>query len=424
MQVNPAASPHQASLWHIEQTSLCQGMQPRMQQRMVAFAARSDAVWAGVAQHVAHQPLVTSLDTAAMQAMHAQVAALRQVADTLVVLGTGGASLGAQTLCACAPSQSTVLFLDNCDAYSMHRVLGRCDPARTAWVIISKSGETVETLAASLALIAHYAHHPALGLAERVVVVTSEGPRPLRALAVEQGWPMLEHPAQLGGRFSVFSVVGMFPALFAGMEVEQLLARAASTLTECLATRDALLFEAACCFAASLPEKPNHVVMGYADRLRPYTQWYKQLWAESLGKNGAGATPITAVGAVDQHSQLQLYLDGPRDKIFTLILPDGEAPLVPLAATRIPGIEYLGGHHMHDVMMATAEATHATMLARGLPVRMLKGPIGAEALVELMVRTMLETLLVATLLEVNPYDQPAVEEGKRRTRATLGAPHG
>jgi glucose-6-phosphate isomerase len=399
-----------------------QGIGTQAIQRIQGFAAKPALLWDKASALAALQPIVSQCDAAICAEIHGAVERLTAVSDTLVVIGTGGASLGAQALCAFAPHPSRVMFLENCDAHSIQKIFAQCTPDRTAWAIISKSGETVETLAASLAVIAEY-QSKTIPLNDRVIAITSRGARPLRALAESQGWAMMEHPSDLGGRFSVFSCVGLLPAAFAGIDCVAIGRAAHETWNALLTTRDTELFAASCWFAGSLEDHPLHVVMAYSDRLRPYTQWYKQLWAESLGKAGRGPTPITATGSIDQHSQLQLYLDGAPDKLFTLILPEGRDVSIPLAAIDIAGISYLGGHTMEEIMEASAEATCETLAARNLPLRVFRAPLNAITLCQLMVRTMLETLLVAAMLEVDPYSQPAVEEGKHRARQSLGLSH-
>ena len=227
---------------------------------------------------------------------------------------------------------------------------------------------------------------------------------------------MLEHPSDLGGRFCAFSVVGLLPAAFAGLDPQALAAAAAAPVDV------PTLSDAGRLFAASIGAQPIHVVMAYADRLRPFTQWYKQLWAESLGKESRGPTPITAIGAIDQHSQLQLYLDGPRDKLFTLILPDtSHEPSVPFAASDIPELAYLNGHTMAAVMRETAEATCATLAGHQVPLRVYRGEITPESLAWMMAQQIHETLMVAAYMELDPFSQPAVESGKIRTREALAS---
>lgn len=419
MGASPAEAATDRSLWHVDQQAMRQGLSAAVLGRVTGMEARRTAIWQAVDALAARQPILSSLDAEGLAAIYDMVVKLRQKADTLVVIGTGGASLGAQALCAFAAKPLNVYFLENCDAQTVHDMLSQRAPERTAWAVISKSGETVETLATSLALMAHY-RTAGVSLVGRIVAITSPGARPLRALAEQEDWPVLDHPPELGGRYSVFSVVGLLPVAFAGIDIAGLMHEARSVWNMLFHTHDTTVFEAAAVFAASIAEQPLHVVMGYADRLRPYTQWYKQLWAESLGKGGDGPTPITAIGAIDQHSQLQLYLDGKRDKIFTLILPEGAGAAVPLAACDIPALSYLGTQSMQDIMHASAGATRDTLKANGLPVRTVSGPLSVNSMATLMVRTVMETLLVAVMLDVDPYSQPAVEEGKQRARTALG----
>lgn len=367
--------------------------------------------------HAATQPLVDARPEM-LQRCAQEVAELKALSKQLVIIGSGGASLGGQTLCALADDPSVVRFLDNCDPVTLQHFF-RLDKGSTAWCIVSKSGETVETLAAALALIQHYSGDD--DLRPRVRVITANPASTLGQLATAQQWEMLEHPADLGGRYSAFSLVGLLPACYAGIDVAALSAQAASAREHYLATAEQTLLPHAVWLAANAAEKPMQLLMAYADRLRPATQWYKQLWAESLGKDGIGPTPVTAIGAIDQHSQLQLYLDGPRDKLITLWLPEAAGQGAALPVMEIAGLAYLGGHVMGDVMNATAEATATTLRNAGLPLRVLRGALSPDTLGVWMVRQMLETLLVAALLKVDPYSQPAVEEGKRLTRAALAA---
>lgn len=413
----PTPAHVQPTGWQVDQHALTQGLSDAERRKLDAYKADADRLWQQTDALAALQPIIP--DSALTRDLDTIIRRLHAVGDTLVVIGTGGASLGAQALCAFAEKPGRVLFLENCDAYSVQQIFARCDLNRTAWAIISKSGETVETLAASLAVMAQY-QQAGVTLKDRVITVTSPGARPLRTLAEAQGWSLYDHPPLLGGRFSVFSCVGLLPAAFAGLDTAAIISAVQTAWDSALPKRDDAIFTASSIFAASLGVHSLHVMMGYSDRLRPYTQWYKQLWAESLGKGGHGPTPITATGAIDQHSQLQLYLDGARDKIFTLILPAGRHTPVPLAKVDIAGISYLSAHGMEDIMEASAEATAATLKSKDLPVRVFSAPLNATHVSQLMVRVIVETLLVAAMLGIDPYDQPAVEEGKQRARRSLG----
>lgn len=395
------------------------GVTPQALARMERIAHTRDDVWAKATHFAAQQPFTTSLNGAARTAMHDAVQAHRANSTHLVVIGTGGASLGAQALCAITPQARNVHFIKNCDAESIRRVLATLPCADTSWLVVSKSGETVETLAAALAVKAHCAAQH-LSLDGRVSVITTPGANSLRALAASEGWRVLDHPATLGGRFSVFSAVGMFPLAFAGIDTDTLIADVDAHFVRQLRNQNEALFTAASWFAASLPEQPLHVMLAYGDRLSAFTQWYKQLWAESLGKDLKGPTPITAIGAIDQHSQLQLYLGGPRDKLFTVLAPSDDTEPMRLAKSDVPALAYLSARSMQDIMRASADATVETLRAHGIAVRIHKTPWDMTHVAHFMLDVMLETLLTAAMLEVDPFGQPTVEEGKLRARRALG----
>jgi glucose-6-phosphate isomerase len=156
-------------------------------------------------------------------------------------------------------------------------------------------------------------------------------------------------------------------------------------------------------------------MVAYADRLERFTKWWVQLWAESLGKNRKGAAPIAALGPVDQHSQLQLWLDGPRDKLFTVITTDvaDAGPRMDRALAETAGESAFAGKTVGDLVAAQARATVDTLAKNGRPVRTIHiEKLDERALGALMMHFMLETIIAAYLLGVDPYDQPAVEEGK------------
>lgn len=403
--------------WQWQDDACFQSCSAANRARAETWQANPAAIHAHWQQLVAQQPLAgLATDSSMLQQVVQHAQALAQQSQRLVVVGTGGASLGAQTLCALAAAPSRVQFLENCDPETVSRAVQQ-PVAETAWLIVSKSGETVETLAATLSLIGAYG----TALRSRVRVITASARSTLGQLAQAQGWEILPHPAALGGRFSAFSVVGLLPAAYAGLDSAAIATAARATLQHHATQMDATLWRHAAWIAATIQEKPQQLLMAYADRLRPATQWWKQLWAESLGKDGHGQTPITAIGSIDQHSQLQLYLDGPRDKLVTLWLPDaaGCGPVMPAVA--LPGLAYLGGHAMGDVMQATAEATVKTLTSAQVPLRVLRGALTPQSLAAWMMERMLETLLVAAMIGVDPYSQPAVEEGKKLARATLGA---
>jgi glucose-6-phosphate isomerase len=216
----------------------------------------------------------------------------------------------------------------------------------------------------------------------------------------------------------VLTNVGLLPAAVLGLDVAAIRQGAATALAPVLASHEPATVPAAvgAALAVTLAKaKPIAVLMAYADRLERFTRWYVQLWAESLGKDGKGTTPIGALGPVDQHSQLQLYIAGPRDKLFTILTTGtaGRGPRIAADLARLAGEDDFAGKTMGDLVAAQGRATAETLAKNGCPVRTIHVERLDEAsLGELLMHFMLETIIAAHLLGVDPFDQPAVEEGK------------
>ena len=366
--------------------------------------------------------------------------AFRDACADVLVLGTGGSSLGAQSLYALVDrgfgpgaGAPRLHFLDNVDPDSFDVLLANLDFAETGVLAVSKSGGTAETLAQLLVILPRL--EAALGqdgVAKRLAVITEPGDGKLGALADSYGCPRLPHDPDLGGRFSVFSAVGALPALIAGLDAAAFRAGACEVLDASLGAATAGDSPPAlgAAVAVGLAQDRNilqNVVMAYADRLATFALWHRQLWAESLGKDGLGLTPIDARGATDQHSQLQLYLAGPRDKLFTILSLEtaGRGPEIEAARADGAGLDYLRGRHMGDLLDAMARATADTLARNGRPVRQIRlKKLGEHQLGALMMHFMLETVIAADLMGVNPFDQPAVEEGKQLARDYLRASDG
>lgn len=356
--------------------------------------------------------------------------------DDVVILGTGGSSLGGRALAALAdrgygPPEGSprVHFLDNIDPHTFTALFAAIDPARTGVLAVSKSGGTAETLCQFAVVLDHL--RQAVGdaaLPRHAAVMTEPGDNPLGHLAERFSLPRIEHDADLGGRFSVLSTA-VFPAVLLGLKPTALREGAAAALEPALDARQPS--DSAPAVGAALQiglanERmvSQSVLMPYCDRLAWFARWYRQLWAESLGKEGNGTTPIDALGTVDQHSQLQFYLGGPRDKLFTLleVSPTGADPGGEVDAELLdhPSAAYLQGRYMGELLAAETAATAATLIAHGRPVRRItllqldEGTLGG-----MFMHFMLETVFAAHLLGVDAYDQPAVERGKRLTRTYL-----
>ncbi len=349
----------------------------------------------------------------------------------VVVFGIGGSAMGARAvlaLNALAPDGPEIVISDNLDADKLAVVLAPQRLGETGFLAISKSGGTAETLSQTIAAVsALRCLKGEAAVGEHFLMIGQAGETPLRRLAAQIGAPVLDHDPDLGGRFSVLSAVGALPALIGGIDVAAMRAGALAVAAQAIAANRAAEVPAAV-GAAMLVALQKHnklsqsVLLTYHDRLATFGYWYRQLWAESLGKAGLGMTPINAVGPVDQHSQLQLYLDGPVDKMFTVIAFDHQrrgAELDSALAADI-GLDYLSGRQIGDLVGAMQRATIETLAERGRPVRTLSlsrlDPAGLGAL---FMHFLLETVFAGRLLGVNPFGQPAVEEGKRLARHYL-----
>ncbi len=368
-----------------------------------------------------------------LDALGPLVSRFRQDFDDVIVLGTGGSSLGARALYALAdcgfgpPAGAPRLhFIDNVDPHSLDAVLENVDLRRAGLIAVSKSGSTAETI--TQFLLCDAALEATLGDArgDHGVAITEPGDRPLRALAEARGMTVLDHDPELGGRFSVPSLVGLLPALIAGLDAAAFRAGAAKVLQPVLGGADPEAIAPAVGAAVNVALARDRdiamaVMMPYCDRLDLFALWFRQLWAESLGKRGLGTTPVRAVGAVDQHSQLQLYLDGPRDKLFTLLLLDNTGRGGRVDPDQATGpLSYLAGRTIGDLMDAEQRATAETLIRNGCPTRLIHLPrLDEHALGALMMHFMLETILAARLLNIDPFDQPAVEQGKVLAREYL-----
>ncbi|MGE5230646.1 MAG: glucose-6-phosphate isomerase [Deltaproteobacteria bacterium] len=375
---------------------------------------------------------------------------LGQAHDHVLVLGIGGSALGAKALLDAlrAPAWNELddegrdffprlTVLENVDPTSVAAALKRIDPRRVLVNVVSKSGGTAETMAQYLVVRAWL--EEALGSAAyRHLVFTTDPVRgALRELATREGIATLTVPPGVGGRFSVLSPVGLLPAALVGIDIDGLLAGARAALER--AQSDDLLQNPAALYAglhwaadAWLGARV-HVLMPYTDRLRQLAEWHRQLWAESLGKRldrrgqpvYAGPTPVGAVGATDQHSQVQLFMEGPFDKALTFVVVDDLGVDVPIPGRAgLPDdLAYLPGHSLGELLRAEYAATAAALARMGRMSLTLRLPdLSAASVGELLMFFQVATGYAGVWYGIDPFDQPGVELGKRLTYAALGRP--
>jgi len=343
--------------------------------------------------------------------------------DDVVVLGIGGSALGAIALRTALGGELAgprLHVADNVDPATISRLFATVALARTLWLVVSKSGTTVETLAQH-ALVRERLDAAGLDATKHLAIVTDPTSGPLRALAARDGIPAFAVPSNVGGRFSVLTPVGLLPAALAGYDVAGLLAGARAVLTRCatptLGDNPAGVVAALLWRAHQRAGQSTHVLMPYADALRDVAPWFVQLWAESLGKVDAdglpqGPTPVAARGATDQHSLLQLLMEGPADKIVVFVRPAAcDHDLVVPAGAELPDAAAF--------MRATSSSPRA--IGRS-SLTITIDRCDAHGIGELLMMWMLTTVYAGALYRVNPLDQPGVELGKRLAKEALRSP--
>jgi glucose-6-phosphate isomerase len=371
--------------------------------------------------------------------------------DDLLVLGIGGSALGTRTLLSAlaepawnelTPEQRgfrpRLTILENVDPRTVAAALRRMNPARTLVNVVSKSGGTAET-AAQYLVVRDWLNR-AVGTAaapHHLVFTTDPEKGALRQLARTESITAFPIPSDVGGRFSVLTSVGLVPAALVGIDIAGLIAGAASAVAQ--AESDDLLTNPAGCYAALLHAADVehgahiHVLMPYVDRLRDLGAWFVQLWAESLGKRESrggqvvhrGPTPLAAVGATDQHSQVQLFMEGPFNKVVTFVMPDdlGDDVTIPTLDGLTSDFDYLPGHTLGELLLAECEATSAALAHQGRMNAMLRLPdVSAESVGALLMFLQIATGYAGVWYGVNPFDQPGVELGKTLTFAAMGRP--
>jgi glucose-6-phosphate isomerase len=330
--------------------------------------------------------------------------------EAFVNIGIGGSALGGKTLVDALAPDAPVYFLDNVDPDRLARLLDGLDMEDTVFSVVSKSGRTAETVA-NYSVVRDELRAAGVEPSENVVVTTAAD-SPLADTDARESFEFAGVP----GRYSALSVVGLVPAAFAGVDVENVLSGGERTSGEVKVLKDPGRALGATSYLLGERFVDASVMMPYAESLETFADWYVQLWAESLGKDRSGQTPIRAVGATDQHSLLQLLVDGPRDKLVTFIDPGGsEGDFI------VEDEGYLDGVSLGELRAAELGATQASLVQKDVPnVRVELDGVVAEEVGELLYTCEVATVVAGHLAGVNPFDQPGVEWGKRAARGALG----
>jgi glucose-6-phosphate isomerase len=320
-------------------------------------------------------------------------------------------------------------FAENTDPAALQAILDVADPDSTWINVVTKSGSTAETMANFLVIRGVLIDALGdFGFQERTIATTDPEEGFLKQIADREDLEVLPIPPDVGGRFSVLTPVGLLPAAVTGLEVDALLAGAAQCVDEVNeqgAGHPAVAGAAMHYLMDTARGRNVRVMMTYADALERLAAWFVQLWAESLGKDGKGSTPHGAVGTTDQHSQVQLYMQGPQDKVIEIVEVENHPRdlEIPEAYEELEGVGYLGGHTMAELLNVECDATRRALTEAGRPNCTIRLSELNEANLGYLFQALeVQTAIAGALYSVNAFDQPGVEAGKQITYKRMGRP--
>lgn len=357
-----------------------------------------------------------------------------------VHIGIGGSALGAIALhralshryhnlltSAQRNSRPRLFFLDNIDPDEIDSTLRFIRPRETLFHVVTKSGETTETIALLMIWLERLRRDIGSRWRDHLIITTDPKEGPLRRFAHREKIFAFGIPPGVGGRFSVFTAVGLLPAAFAGIDIDGLIAGAkyGDELSSRTDPKENPAFLAALLHVLLDQKKGKniHVFMPYARTLKDVADWFRQLWAESLGKNGIGPTPVPALGATDQHSQIQLYNEGPNNKLISFLVLDQfqRDVTIPHELAKEEACSFLGGHTLSKVLHAEKQGTEAALTAHSRPnLTYTLKELSPKSVGTLLFVLEMQTVYAGTFYGVNPFNQPGVEAGKRATYKLLG----
>ena len=388
-------------------------------------------------------------DLGFMKLPHADISAVHELAQAVagefkdvVVIGIGGSDLGTRAIFraikgsmynlseAVRAGRPRLFFTgDTTDPVALTEVIEVVDWSSTVLIMVSKSGNTVEQMSTFVYLREKLIQSVGEEQAKRAIISITDGEKgTMREITNREGYRNLIIPADVGGRFSVLTPVGLLPLAIVGVDINELLHGAADMTLDNEAPAKYALMQY---LALTERQQPIHVVMPYSYNLREVGFWFRQLWAESLGKAVSrsgeevhtGPTPIASVGPTDQHSQVQLYREGPNDKTFTFITVREPAVnmTLPEAFSDLEGVRYLAGHNFNEILLAEQKSTEAALQEVGRPTCTIElDRLDEYHVGQLLFFFELATAYAGELFNVNAYDQPGVERGKQLMYELLG----
>ena len=381
-----------------------------------------------------------------LSAIEKTAARVREEFDAFVVLGIGGSALGPAAVHQALrhlhynelPKEKRggprLYIEDNIDPERMAALLDVIDLEKTCFNVITKSGGTAETMSQYLIVLDLLKKAVGDDYRRHIIVTTSKEKGFLIKIARQEGYETFYIPDGVGGRFSELSPVGLLAAAVTGVDVRAMVAGARAMDERCAsndAWKNPALFEAGLMVSAMRKGMNMSVMMPYADSLKLISDWYAQLWAESLGKNltldgkpcHVGQTPIKALGVTDQHSQLQLYTEGPFDKVITFLRVENFRATTPIphGCDDVPTIAFLGGKSHNQLIEAERQGTEYAVYRSGHVSQTITLPtVCEETIGQLLYFLELVTAYAGALLNIDAFNQPGVEESKVASYAVMG----
>ncbi len=351
---------------------------------------------------------------------------IRESFDNVIIVSMGGATLGPQTIISLRHARDLkpkVEFLNTTDPIYFEHVIVPLNLKRTAVLVISNSGKTMETISMFGAIVSEMHKAGVKNIGNHCFFITSAGNNPIRKMAQEMHSVIIDHDPGVGGRFTGFTSVGVLSGLIAGLDMYSFIEGLNTVAEDFWRNKE----DSVPCQAATtlmLLNKPIWVLLGYLHSFSPFLEWYAQIISESLGKDGKGYTPVRGIGPMDQHSMMQLYLDGPHDKVYTMLyVKDTLHHRSKIYSGAHP--DYLKLKTLDEVNRAEFEATSNSVKKCKLPLRTIMMDTYDEFnLGELWMHATLETVVSGHIMGVNPFDQPGVEQIKVEAERLIKASHG
>ncbi len=356
---------------------------------------------------------------------------IRNNSEYFLLLGIGGSALGPRSLLeALKPfynlKHSPKIFIyDNVDPVTLKTILSIIDLKKMTVNVITKSGSTVETMSSFLIMMNALKKIHKKTFSQHIIATTDPEKGILREIAEKEGFRTLAIHPHVVGRFSVLSPVGLLAAAVAGINIKDILKGAKDMAKKCsgedLWKNPAYICGVLMYLMEEKKKKNISVLLPYSDRLKAFSEWYCQLWAESLGKNNKGQTPYPSTGVTDQHSQLQMWMEGPKDKVITFIDIKDYGGDIAINDEKIKSLSYLKNHTLGELIRAEREGTELALVKAGMPSMRLNMPkIDGYHMGQLFLFFELVTAVTGMLQGINPFNQPGVEEGKNLTYGIMG----